>query len=58
LIEASGCHPGKHQRLVRRLVAAPGDVHVGPQQDQVLAVELARALVRKIEDAEMRSFAD
>src|SRR5262245_35947970 len=44
--------------LLRRLgrgIAAPGHVQVGPQQDQVRAVDIARGRVRHVEDRERRA---
>ena len=38
----SSDQPRKARGVERKSVAAPGDVQVGPQQDQVEAVELAR----------------
>src|SRR6516162_6371428 len=55
----SGCNSGSSMprsqrrqsfRLCRNGVAAPDDVQVGPQQQEIAAADVARMLVRNVED--------
>ena len=42
-------HRGDLLRFLRRTLAAPDDVHVGTQQDKVVAVDVARPFVGNVE---------
>ena len=41
--------------IIRQAIAAPGDVHVGPQQDEIAAIDLARRGVGNVEHAQRRA---
>ena len=42
-------------RRARRLIAAPHHMHVGPQQKEIAAVDVARARAGKIENLQRRA---
>src|SRR5207248_10030287 len=42
-------------RILRRLIAAPDDVQVGPKQQEIVAVQLTRRVVRHVEYSERRA---
>jgi hypothetical protein len=51
--------PGRERRQSLRIVgwriAAPDDVHVGPQQDEIAPIDIAGARVGDVEAAKARS---
>ena len=42
---------------VRQIIAAPDDVQIGAQQQEVVAIDLARTCIGNIEDSERRAIA-
>src|SRR5262245_17814739 len=51
--------PGRQRRqflrVARSLIAAPDHVHVRPQQQKIISVDVARARVREIENLQRRA---
>src|SRR5262245_38645048 len=46
---------GERPRLLGRRIAAPGDVQVWPEQQEVAAIDRARLLVQDVEEAQWRT---
>ena len=49
-----GHHRGERTRIIGRRVAAPGDVHIRPDQQLVTAIDRARLLIRNLEHTQRR----